>query len=51
MSKNPLPVSFRLPAEVKVAAEKAAADDHRSVSSLIAKVLSDWLRANGYLKK
>jgi hypothetical protein len=51
MSKNPLPVSFRLPAEVKAATEKAAAEDHRSVSSLIEKVLTDWLRKNGYLKK
>jgi hypothetical protein len=51
MSKNPLPVSFRLPTEVKAAAEKAAEEDHRSVSSLIEKVLTDWLKKNGFLKK
>lgn len=49
--RKPLPVSFRLSAEVKAAAEKAAADDHRSLSSLLEKLLSDYLRKKGYLKK
>jgi hypothetical protein len=29
----------------------AAKEDGRSLSSLISKIISDWLRANGYLKK
>jgi hypothetical protein len=27
-----------------------AADDGRSVSNLVVRVLTEWLRANGYLK-
>jgi hypothetical protein len=49
--RKSLPVSFRLPADVKTAAEKAAADDHRSLSSLLEKVLADYLRKKGYLPK
>lgn len=48
-SPKSLPVSARLPPEVKAAAERAASEDTRSVSSLIEKVLIDWLRARGYL--
>jgi hypothetical protein len=44
------PVSLRLPPEVKVAAEKAAKDDFRSLSSLIEKLLTEHLRAKGYVK-
>lgn len=50
MAKTALPVSFRLSPEIKAAAEKAAAEDHRSLSSLIEKALADYLRKNGYLK-
>jgi hypothetical protein len=49
MTKAPLPVSFRIQPEVKAAAEQAAADDHRSLSSLIEKVLADYLKERGYL--
>lgn len=51
--QNPksLPMSFRLPPDVKTAAEKAAAADSRSVASLVEKVLTEFLKANGYLKK
>lgn len=49
MAKTQHPVSLRLPAETKAAAEKAAADDMRSMSSLIEKVLTDYLREHGYL--
>jgi hypothetical protein len=49
MPKKPLPVSARLPADIKAAAEKAATDDHRSLSSLIEKILADWLRERRYL--
>lgn len=51
MTEKPSPVSFRLPADKKAALEKAAADDSRSVSSMIEKVLTDWLKRGGYLKK
>jgi len=44
------PMSFRLPQETKDAIEKAAKDDVRSVSSLVEKILTKWLRDNGYLK-
>jgi hypothetical protein len=51
MTKSPLPVSFRLSPNIKAAAEKAAEDDHRSLSSLLEKVLADYLRKKGYLPK
>jgi hypothetical protein len=47
---NPLPVSCRLEPRIKEAAKQAAADDHRSLASLIEKVLADYLRKRGYLK-
>ena len=45
-----LPVSFRLPPDVKAAAERAAKDDTRSVSSFMEKLLTEHLKATGYLK-
>lgn len=42
-------LGFRIPEEMKAALEKAAADDDRSVSSLVALVLRNWLREKGYL--
>ena len=36
---------------LKIAAERAAADDHRSVTSLIEKLLTDHLRRTGYLRR
>lgn len=44
-----LPISFRLPPETKAALEKAAKDDTRSTSSLLEKVVTDWLKERGYL--
>jgi hypothetical protein len=44
------PVGVRLEADVRTALEKAAADNRRSISSMIDWVLVEWLRANGYLK-
>jgi hypothetical protein len=41
----------RLPPEVKSAAEKAAKDDLRSLSSFIEKLLTEHLRKKGYLLK
>jgi hypothetical protein len=44
------PVSFRFSPEKKSALEQAAEDDSRSLSSMIDKILTDYLKANGYLK-
>lgn len=44
-----LPVSLRLPPDVKAAAEKAAREDTRSLSSYIEKLLTDHLRRKGFL--
>jgi uncharacterized protein (DUF1778 family) len=44
------PLGFRIPAEVKEALEAAADDDSRSVSSLVLKIVVDWLKARKYLK-
>jgi len=49
--KKPLPTSVRLPDEVKAALAKAAEDDTRSQSSMIEKIVTDWLKMAGYLKK
>lgn len=43
-------LSVRVSAPIKRAAELAAQDDHRSVASLVEKVMADWLREHGYLK-
>ncbi|WP_082483823.1 Arc family DNA-binding protein [Rubellimicrobium mesophilum] len=48
MTKS-LPISFRLPEETKAALERAAKADARSVSSLVTKILTDWLKTNGHL--
>jgi len=45
------PLGVRLDEDVRKALTKAAKDDSRSISSLISKIITDWLRANGYLKK
>jgi hypothetical protein len=45
-----LPVSVRLPPDVKSAAEAAAKEDTRSLSSYIEKLLTDHLKKKGYLK-
>ena len=43
-------ISLRVSDQVKAAVEKAAADDHRTIASLVEKVLVEHLRAKGYLK-
>lgn len=45
-----LPISFRLPEEAKLALEEAAREHSRSLSSLMSKVLTDWLKENGHMK-
>ena len=51
MANKTEPVSFRLQQETKAALEKAAKSDVRSVSSLIEKILIEWLKKKGHLKK
>ncbi len=46
-----LPVSLRLPPEVKKAAENAARADVRSLSSYLEKVLTDHLIDQGWLNE
>jgi hypothetical protein len=48
MGKTPS-LGIRVQPETKAALEKAAKDDLRSVSSLVEKVLVDWLRSKGYV--
>ena len=45
------PFSVRLLPPVRAAGEKAADDDHRTLGSLMEKLLVDHLKANGYLPK
>jgi hypothetical protein len=40
-------LNMRINPRLKAAAEKAAAADHRSLASLIEKLLSDYLKAQG----
>jgi hypothetical protein len=44
-------LGIRVRPETKAALEKAATDDFRSVSSLVEKILVEWLRKKGYLKQ
>lgn len=50
MAKTPS-LGVRVQPETKEALENAAKDDVRSVSSLIEKILTDWLKEKGYLPK
>jgi hypothetical protein len=43
-------LSVRVSDQVKAAVEKAAADDSRSSASLVEKIVTEWLKAKGYLK-
>jgi hypothetical protein len=43
-------VNLRIRPSLKEAAEKAANDDNRSLTSLVEKLLSDYLKKRGYLK-
>ena len=44
-------ILLRVRPTLKAAAERAAEDDDRSLSSFIEKVLTDHLRKRGYLKE
>jgi hypothetical protein len=50
MAKTPS-LGVRVQPQTKAALEKAAKDDLRSISSLIEKILVEWLRERGYLPK
>lgn len=44
-------LNIRIKPEMKAAADRAAADDQRSLTSLVEKLLSDYLKQKGYLPK
>jgi hypothetical protein len=44
-------LTARVTREVMDAASRAAADDDRTVSQLVSRVLLDWLRERSYLNK
>jgi len=44
-------IGIRVEPDLKEAAEKAAKADHRTVASLIEKILTEWLEQNGYMDK
>jgi uncharacterized protein (DUF1778 family) len=39
-------IAVRLDAQTKMALLKAAADDKRTLSSMVAKILADWIKAH-----
>lgn len=43
-------VALRMKPDLKAAAEKAAEADHRSLTSLVEKLLTEYLRKKGFLK-
>jgi hypothetical protein len=48
---KPVQIGVRLSTETKKAAEKAAKDDFRTVSGLVEKLLVEYLREKGYLRR
>jgi hypothetical protein len=44
------PLSVRFIPAVRAALEKAAKDDARPISSLVQKIVADWLKERKYLK-
>lgn len=51
MAERTATLSFKVTPELKAALESAAADDSRSVSSLVIKVLTEWTKTNGHLSE
>ena len=43
-------IGVRMAGEIKAAAAKAAAEDRRSISSLVEKLLVEYLTSEGYLR-
>ena len=50
MTTDKIVVFIRVQPETKAALEKAAKDDMRSLAVMVEKIVTDWLRAKGYLK-
>jgi hypothetical protein len=50
MVKTPS-LGVRVQPETKAALERAAKDDDRTVSSLVERIVREWLREKGYLPK
>ena len=48
--EKPVPVNIRIDPRLKEAAEKAAKEDARSLTSLIEKLLQEHLKGKGYLR-
>jgi hypothetical protein len=48
--KKTATLNLRIDPALKAAAEKSAADERRSVTSLVEVLLSEHLKAKGYLK-
>lgn len=44
-------LGLRIFPSVKLALEKAADDDQRTVASMVEVIITDYLRKNGYLKE
>jgi len=44
-------LGIRLAPDLKAALERAAKADRRTVSNLVEKILADWLKANGFVRK
>ena len=51
LSSKDAALALRVQSHIKVAAEQAAHDDHRSVASLLEKILVEFLEAAGYLSE
>src|SRR5262249_37268598 len=49
VTKSKVPLALRIDPVLKEAAERAAADDRRSLTSLIESLLDQHLKAHGYL--
>jgi len=50
MSKS-VTLGLRLDQDLKAALERAAKADRRTVSNLVEKIIADWLKANGFVRK
>jgi predicted transcriptional regulator len=50
MAKTP-PLGVRLDPDVKAALEMAAEADDRPLSAMIAKIVAQWVRREGWLKQ
>ncbi|MCL2715788.1 MAG: hypothetical protein FWD68_14725 [Alphaproteobacteria bacterium] len=49
--KRDVSIGLKVTRTLKAALDAAASSDHRPVASLVEKVLTEWLRENGYLPK